>query len=83
MNNLKKITLIFSITIFEYGRFHEIKKDNNGDDDDEAKEVIVIKDIRVSPYALKRKHLVELLIIKEKVKDTNKINEKHILQKNI
>ena len=37
-----------------------------------------IKDVRVSPYALKRKHLVELLIIKEKTKDedTNEIIEK-------
>ena len=31
-----------------------------------------INDVRVSPYALKRKRLVELLIIKEKLKDENK-----------
>ena len=31
-----------------------------------------INDVRVSPYALKRKRLVELLIIKEKIKDENK-----------
>ena len=37
-----------------------------------------MKDIRVSPCALKRKHLVELLTIKDKVKDedTNNIIEK-------
>ena len=37
-----------------------------------------MKDIRVSPYALKKKHLVELLTIKDKVKDedTNNIIEK-------
>ena len=37
-----------------------------------------MKDIRASPYALKRKHLVELLTIKDKVKDedTNNIIEK-------
>ena len=37
-----------------------------------------MKDIRASPYALKRKHLVELLTIKDKVKDedTNSIIEK-------
>ena len=39
---------------------------------------MVMKDIRASPYALKRKHLVELLTIKDKVKDedTNNIIEK-------
>ena len=39
---------------------------------------MVIKDVKISPYALKRKHLVELLIIKDKIKDidTNKIIEK-------
>ena len=59
-----------SITIFEYDGFHKIKED--------AKEGIRIKDVRLSPYALKRKHLVELLIIKEKIKDgdTNEIIEK-------
>ena len=59
-----------SITIFEYDGFHKIKED--------AKEGIRIKNVRVSPYALKRKHLVELLIIKEKLKDgdTNEIIEK-------
>ena len=37
-----------------------------------------IKNVRVSPYALKRKHLVELLIIKEKNEDQdmNEIVEK-------
>ena len=34
-------------------------------------EGININDVRVSPYALKRKHLVELLIIIEKIKDEN------------
>ena len=65
-----------SITIFEYGGFHKIKEDDN--DDDNTKEGIVIKDVRVSPHALKRKHLVELLIIKDKIKDidTNEIIEK-------
>ena len=40
---------------------------------------MVIKDVKISPYALKRKHLVELLIIKDKSKDidTNKIIEKN------
>ena len=55
-----------SITSFEYGGFHKIKEDNNNDDN--AKEGIVIKDVKVSPYALKTKHLVELLIIKDKEK---------------
>ena len=55
-----------SITIFEYSWFHKIKEDDN---DDNTKEGIVIKDVRVSPHALKRKHLVELLIIKDKIKD--------------
>ena len=73
LNNLKKITLIF---LLQYGGFHKIKKDDNGNEN--IKERIVIKDLRVSPYALKRKHLVELLIIKQKVKDkdTNEIIEK-------
>ena len=53
-----------SITIFEYGGFHKIKEDDNNNEN--TKEGIVIKDVRVSPYALKRKHLVELLIIKDK-----------------
>ena len=52
-----------SITIFEYGGFHKIKEDDN--DNENTKEWIVIKDVRVSTYALKRKHLVELLIAKE------------------
>ena len=52
-----------SITIFEYGVFHKIKEDDN--DNENTKEWIVIKDVRVSTYALKRKHLVELLIVKE------------------
>ena len=65
-----------SITIFEYSVFHKIKENDNGDDN--TKEGIVIKDVRVSPHALKRKHLVELLIIKDKIKgiDTNEIIEK-------
>ena len=56
--------------------FHKIKEDDN--DDDNTKEEIVIKDVRVSPHALKRKHLVELLIIKDKIKgiDTNEVIEK-------
>ena len=52
-----------SITIFEYRGFHKIKEDDN--DNENTKEWIVIKDVRVSTYALKRKHLVELLIAKE------------------
>ena len=65
-----------SFTIFEYGGFDKIKEDDNGNE--KIKEGIVIKDLRVPPYALKRKHLVKLLIIKEKVKDkdTNEIIEK-------
>ena len=55
-----------SITISEYVRFHKIRKDDN--DDENNKEGIVIKDVGVSQYALKRKHLVELLIIKGKEK---------------
>ena len=53
--------------------FHKIKEDENN-----TKEGIRIKDVRVSPYALKRKHLVELLIIKENIEDedTNEIIEK-------
>ena len=56
-----------SITIFEYDGF-----ENNN------MEGIKINDVRVSPYALKRKHLVELLIIIVKTKDenTNQIIEK-------
>ena len=50
-----------SITIFEYDGFEKIKEDENN-----IKELIKINDVRVSPYVLKRKHLVELLIIKEK-----------------
>ena len=40
-----------------------------------------INDVRVSPYSLKRKHLVELLIIEDKIKDENtgKIIEKKTL----
>ena len=62
-----------SIKIFEYGGFHKTKEDENS-----TKEGIRIKDVRVSHYALKRKHLVELLIIKEKTEDegTNEIIEK-------
>ena len=61
-----KDNLDIFITIFEYGGFHKIKEDDN--DDESTKERIVIKDVRVSPYALKRKHLDELLIIKDKEK---------------
>ena len=53
-----------SITIFEYDVFVKIKDDK---DEDNTKEEIKINDVRVSPYALKRKHLVELLIIKDKI----------------
>ena len=53
-----------SITIFEYGGFHKIKEDDNNNEN--TKEGIVIKDVRVSPYTLKRKHLVELSIIKDR-----------------
>ena len=56
-----------SVTIFEYG-FEKIKEDENN-----IKEGIKINDVRVSPFALKRNHLVELLIIKEKVKDEIKM----------
>ena len=65
IKQFEKDDLDIFITIFEYGGFHKIKDDN---DDENTKERIVIKDVRVSPYALKRKHLVELLIIKEKEK---------------
>ena len=53
-----------SITIFEYDGFHKIKEDENS-----TKEGIRIKDVRVSHHFLKRKHLVELLNIKEKTED--------------
>ena len=64
-----------SVTIFEYG-FEKIKEDENN-----IKEGIKINDVRVSPFALKRNHLVELLIIKEKVKDEIKMKllKNHIL----
>ena len=75
-----------SITIFEYDGFYKIKEDDQ--DGDNTKEGIVFKDARVSSHALKRKHLVDLLIIKDKIKDidTNEIienktfynNKKHI-----
>ena len=65
IKQFEKDDLDIFITIFEYGGFHKIKDDN---DDENTKKRIVIKDVRVSPYALKRKHLVELLIIKEKEK---------------
>ena len=61
LNNLTRIIQIFHITIFAYGSFHKIKEDDNINEN--TKEGTVIKDVRVSPYALKRKHLVELLII--------------------
>ena len=53
-----------TITTFEYGGFHKIKQE----EDDNTKEGIVIKDARVSLHALQGKHLLELLIIKEKEK---------------
>ena len=53
-----------SITVFQYGGFHKIKEDDSNNENTEAG--IVIKDVRVSPYAIKRKHLVGLLIIKDK-----------------
>ena len=70
---MKKIILIFQLQYFEYDGFHKIKEDENS-----TKEGVKIKDVRVSPYALKRKHLVELLIIKEKNEDQdmNEIVEK-------
>ena len=48
----------------------DLKKNGN--------EGIIINDVRVSSYPLKRKHLVELLIIKDKIKDkdTDEIIEK-------
>ena len=52
-----------SITIFEYDGFQKRKKDDHN-----IKEEIKINDVRVSPYALKRKHLVELLIINDKIR---------------
>ena len=55
-----------AITTFEYGSFHQIKEDDNNNEN--TKEGTVIKDVRVSPYASKRKHLVELLIIKDNEK---------------
>ena len=67
IEQFEKDNLDISITIFEYGGFHKIKEDDN--DDENTKEGILIKDARVSsPHALKRKHLVELLIIKDKEK---------------
>ena len=53
-----------SVTIFEYDGSKKIKEDENN-----INKGIRINDVRVSPYALKRKHLVELLIITEKIKD--------------
>ena len=53
-----------STTIFECDVFEKIKEDK---DEENTKEEIKINDVRVSPYALKRKHLVELLIIKDKI----------------
>ena len=66
IEQFEKDNLDISITIFEYAGFHKINEDDN--DDESTKEGIVIKDVRVSPYALKRKHLDELLIIKDKEK---------------
>ena len=75
IEQFEKDNLDISITIFEYGGFHKIKEDDN--DDENTKEGMLIKDVRVSPYALKRKHLVELLIIKDE-KNTFYNNKKHI-----
>ena len=55
-----------SLTTFEYGGFHKIKEDDNHDDNN--KKGIVIEDVRISPYALKRKDLIELMIIQDKEK---------------
>ena len=55
-----------SVTIFEYDGFQKIKED-----EDNIKEGIKSNDVRVSPYALKRKHLVELSIIKDEIEDDN------------
>ena len=63
IEQFEKDNLDIPITIFEYGDFHKIKEDDHNDEN--IKESIVIKDVGVSPYALKRKHLVELLIIKD------------------
>ena len=41
-----------SITNFDYGCFHKIPEDENNDEN--TKEGIVIKDVRVSPYTLKK-----------------------------
>ena len=75
IEQFEKDNIDISITIFEYGGFHKIKEDDN--DDENTKEGMLIKDVRVSPYALKRKHLVELLIIKDE-KNTFYNNKKHI-----
>ena len=66
IEQFEKDNIDISITIFEYDGFQKIKKDENN-----TKEGIKINDVRVSPYVLKRKHLVELLIIKERIKDEN------------
>ena len=66
IEQFEKDNFDISVTIFEYDGFQNIKKDENN-----TKEGIKINDVRVSPYALKRKHLVELLIIKERIKDEN------------
>ena len=44
--------------------FKKLKEDDNNNEN--TREGIVIKDVGVWPYALKRKHLVQLLIIKDK-----------------
>ena len=66
IEQFEKDNFDISVTIFEYDGFQNIKKDEHN-----TKEGIKINDVRVSPYALKRKHLVELLIIKERIKDEN------------
>ena len=73
MKDIEQFEKDVSFIIFEYDGFHKIKKDESS-----TKEGIRIEDVRVSPYALKRKYLVELQIIKEKVEDedTNEIIEK-------
>ena len=62
---MKKITLIFLLQFLNTMVFIKEKEDDK--DNENTKEGIVIKDVRVSPYALKRKCLVELLIINEQV----------------
>ena len=53
INQFSKDNPNISVTKFEYDGFYKIKEDGNN-----TKEGIKINDVRVSPYALKRKHLV-------------------------